>query len=150
MHHIFRRLFGLLLAMPLLLVQGYAAAEEKVFSTEQLDQLVAPIALHPDSVVAQILMASTYPLEVVQAQRWLDQNKNLKPEELDKQGEAQGWDPSVVSMLHFPDVIKMLSENLDWTQDLGDAVLAQQKDVMDAVQRMRKRAQRLVVGLDPR
>jgi hypothetical protein len=141
MHHIFRRLFALLFATALLLVQGLAAAEEKVFPPEQLDQLAAPIALYPDSVVAQIMMASTYPLEVVQAQRWLDQNKNLKDAELDKQAEAQGWDPSVVSMLHFPDVIKMMSENLDWTQDLGDAVLAQQKDVMDAVQRMRKRAQ---------
>ena len=140
MYHILRRLFGLLLSLGLLLAQGYATAQENVFSTDQLDQLVAPIALHPDSVVAQILMASTYPLEVVQAQRWLEQNKNLKGEELDKQAEAQGWDQSVVSMLHFPDVLKMLNDNLDWTQDLGDAVLAQQKDVMDAVQRMRKRA----------
>ncbi|HEY9199738.1 MAG TPA: DUF3300 domain-containing protein, partial [Gammaproteobacteria bacterium] len=135
------RLFGFLLAAGLLLLQGLAAAEDKVFSTDQLDQLVAPIALHPDSVVAQILMASTYPLEVVQAQRWLDQNKSLQGEELDKQGAAEGWDASVVSMLHFPDVLKMMSDNLDWSQDLGDAVLAQQKDVMDAVQRMRKRAQ---------
>ena len=85
-------------------------------------------------------MASTYPLEIVQAQRWLEQNKTLKAEELDKQGGAQGWDGSVVSMLHFPDVLKKMSDNLDWTQDLGDAVLAQQKDVMDAVQRMRKKA----------
>lgn len=140
MHHIFRRLFGLVFATALLLIQGSAAAEEKVFTTEQLDQLAAPIALYPDAVVAQILMASTYPLEIVQAQRWFEQNKSLKADELDKQGAAQGWDPSVVSMLHFPEVLKMLSDNLDWTQDLGDAVLAQQKDVMDAVQRMRKRA----------
>jgi hypothetical protein len=141
MHHIFRRLSGLLLALPLLLVQGYAAAAEKVFPPDQLDQLVAPIALYPDKIVAQIMMASTYPLEVVQAQRWLEQNKNLKDAELDQQGAAQGWDASVVSMLHFPDVLKTMSDNLDWTQDLGDAVLAQQQDVMDAVQRMRKKAQ---------
>jgi hypothetical protein len=140
MQHFLKRLFCLLIAMPLLLAQGYAAAQEKVFSTDQLDQLVAPIALHPDTVVAQLLMASTYPLEIVQAQRWREQNKSLAGEELDKQAEAQGWDPSVVSMLHFPDVLKMMNDNLDWTQDLGDAVLAQQKDVMDAVQRMRKRA----------
>ena len=136
-----RRLFGLLLALPLLLAQVVAVAEEKVFPPDQLDQLVAPIALYPDSIVAQIMMASTYPLEVVQAQRWLEQNKNLKDAELDSQGAAQGWDGSVVSLLHFPDVLKKMSDNLDWTQDLGDAVLAQQKDVMDAVQRMRKKAQ---------
>jgi len=140
MREITSRLFGIFLATALLLFQGHATAEEKVFSTDQLDQLVAPIALYPDPVVAQILMASTYPLEVVMAERWQEQNKNLKGEELDKQAAAQDWDPSVVSMLHFPDVLKILSENLDWTQDLGDAVLAQRKDVMDAVQRMRKRA----------
>lgn len=136
-----RRLFGLLLALPLLLVQVVAVAEEKVFPPDQLDQLVAPIALYPDSVVAQIMMASTYPLEVVQAQRWREQNPNLKDAELDSQGAAQGWDGSVVSLLHFPDVLKKMSDNLDWTQDLGDAVLAQQQDVMSAVQRMRKKAQ---------
>jgi hypothetical protein len=141
MHPILRRLLGLLLALPLLLVQGVAVAQEQVFAMDQLDQLVAPIALHPDPVVAQIMMASTYPLEVVSAHRWLEQNKGLQGEALDQQGAAQGWDPSVVSMLHFPDVLKMMNDNLDWTQDLGDAVLAQQKDVMDAVQRMRKRAQ---------
>lgn len=140
MPSILRRLFGLMLALPLLLAQGLAAAEEKVFPPDQLDQLVAPIALYPDSIVAQIMMAATYPLEVVQAQRWLEQNKQLKDAELDTQGAAQGWDGSVVSLLHFPDVLKKMSDNLDWTQDLGDAVLAQQKDVMDAVQRMRERA----------
>lgn len=141
MHPVFRRLYGLLLALPLLLAQGMAAAEEKVFPPDQLDQLVAPIALYPDSVVAQIMMASTYPLEVVQAQRWREQNPDLKDAELDSQGAAQGWDGSVVSLLHFPDVLKKMSDNLDWTQDLGDAVLAQQQDVMAAVQRMRKKAQ---------
>lgn len=136
-----RRLFGHFFTLALLLMPGMAAAEEKVFPPDQLDQLVAPIALYPDKIVAQIMMASTYPLELVQAQRWLEQNPNLKDAELDTQGAAQGWDGSVVSLLHFPDVLKKMSDNLDWTQDLGDAVLAQQKDVMDAVQRMRKKAQ---------
>jgi hypothetical protein len=140
MHHIVGRLFGLLVGTALLLAPVHAA-EEKVFSEEQLDQLVAPIALHPDPVVAQILMAVTYPLEIVEAQRWLEKNKGLTDQQLEEKSAAQEWDPSVVSMLHFPEVLKVLGENLDWTQDLGDAVLAQQPDVMAAVQRMRKRAE---------
>ena len=139
MRQITRQLFGCFLSALLLLVQSPAMAE-KAYSTDQLDQLVAPIALYPDTVVAQILMASTYPLEIVEAQRWLGKNKGLADEQLDQQGKAQGWDPSVISMLHFPDILKLMSDNLDWTQDLGDAVLAQQADVMAAAQRMRKHA----------
>jgi hypothetical protein len=108
---------------------------------EEIEQLVAPIALYPDSLVSQILMASTYPLEVVQANRWLRANKTLKGDALTKALEAQNWDPSIKSLVNFPQVLAMMSEKLDLTQRLGDAFLAQQKDVMDAIQRLRARAQ---------
>jgi hypothetical protein len=111
------------------------------FSQEELEQIVAPIALHPDDVVAQILMASTYPLEVVQAQRWQQENANLKSDALADALEQQSWDPSVKSLVQFPEVLKMMSEKLDWTQKLGDAVLADQATVMAAIQTLRQRAQ---------
>jgi hypothetical protein len=131
---------ALLLAAP----QGVIAqsgGEEKPFKQEELDQLVAPIALYPDSLLTQILMASTYPLEVVQADRWAKQNKSMKGDALAKALEAQPWDPSVKSLVNFPDVLAMMSEKLDWTQKLGDAFLAQQKDVMGSVQKLRAKAQ---------
>jgi len=112
-----------------------------VFKQEELEQLCAPIALYPDSLVSQILMASTYPLEVVQADRWAKQNKDLKEEDLTKGLEAQTWDASVKSLVNFPQVLDMMNTNLDWTQKLGDAVLAQQKDVMATIQTMRQKAQ---------
>jgi hypothetical protein len=112
-----------------------------VFKTEEIEQLVAPIALYPDELVSQILMASTYPLEVVQADRWAKANKTLKGDALTKALEAQSWDPSVKSLVNFPQVLAMMSEKLDVTQKLGDAFLAQQKDVMDAIQRLRAKAQ---------
>src|SRR5262245_55126221 len=112
-----------------------------VFKTEEIEQLVAPIALYPDSLVSQILMASTYPLEVVQADRWAKANKTLKGEALTKALEAQSWDPSVKSLVNFPQVLATMSEKLDVTLKLGDAFLAQQKDVLDAIQRLRGRAQ---------
>jgi hypothetical protein len=115
-------------------------ADQPVFKPEELDQLLAPIALYPDSLLAQIFMASTYPLEVVQADRWAKQNKDLKGEALTAALEKQPWDPSVKSLVNFPQVLAMMSEKLDWTQKLGDAFLAQQKDVMDSVQALRKRA----------
>ncbi len=110
------------------------------FKPEELDQLLAPIALYPDTLLAQIFMASTYPLEVVQADRWAKQNKSLKGEALTAALEQQPWDPSVKSLVNFPQVLGMMSEKLDWTQKLGDAVLAQQKDVMEAVQGLRRKA----------
>jgi Protein of unknown function (DUF3300) len=112
-----------------------------VFKQEELDQLTAPIALYPDSLVAQILMASTYPLEVVQADRFAKQNASLKGEALTKALESQSWDPSVKSLVNFPQVLTMMSEKLDWTQKLGDAFLAQQKPVMDTIQSLRAKAQ---------
>ena len=108
---------------------------------EQLDQLTAPIALYPDALVAQILIAATYPLEIVETDRWAKQNKNLKGDALTKALEQQTWDPSVKSLVNFPQVLSMMSEKLDWTQKLGDAFLTGQKPVMDSIQRLRAKAQ---------
>jgi uncharacterized protein DUF3300 len=108
---------------------------------EQLDSLVAPIALYPDPLLSQTLVASTYPLELVQLKQWLDKNKGLKEKELAEAVKKQNWDPSIQALAALPDVVKRLSEDIKWTTDLGNAFLAQQGDVMDAVQRMRKKAQ---------
>lgn len=110
------------------------------FKQEEIEQLVAPIALYPDALVAQILMASTYPLEIVSAARWSKANPGIKGKELEDAMQAQSWDPSVKSLTAFPQVLSMLNEKLDMTQKLGDAFLGQQKDVMDAVQRLRAKA----------
>lgn len=107
---------------------------------EQLDALVAPIALYPDPMLAQTLAASTYPLELVQLQQWLEKNPNLKDKELADAVAKQPWDPSIQCMAGLPEVVKRLADDIQWTTDLGNAFLAQQKDVMDAVQRMRKKA----------
>jgi hypothetical protein len=111
------------------------------FKPEEIDALVAPIALYPDELLAQIFMASTYPLEVVQAGRWARQNQNLKGDALAQALEKQDWDPSVKSLVNFPEVLSKMGDKLDWTQKLGDAFLEQQKEVMDAVQRLRAKAQ---------
>ena len=108
---------------------------------DQLDSLVAPIALYPDPLLAQVLAASTYPLEIIQLQQWMDKNKSLTGQALSNAVMQQNWDPSVQAMAPLPDVLKVLSENIKWTTDLGNAFLAQQNDVMDAVQRMRLKAQ---------
>ncbi len=108
---------------------------------DQLDSLVAPIALYPDPLLSQTLIASTYPLEVVQLQQWLAQHKDLKDKALVAAVEKQDWDPTIQGLAALPDVVKQLADNIKWTTDLGNAFLAQQNDVMDAVQRMRKKAQ---------
>jgi len=110
-------------------------------SNDQLDSLVAPIALYPDPLLAQTLAASTYPLEVIQLQQWMDKNKNLKGKALTDAVAKQPWDPSIQSMAALPDVVGRLAGNIQWTADLGNAFLDQQQDVMDAVQRMRAKAQ---------
>jgi hypothetical protein len=110
-------------------------------SPDQLDSLVAPIALYPDPMLAQVLAASTYPLELVQLQQWLSKHKDLKDKALVDAVSKQPWDPSVQAMAALPDVVKRLADDIQWTTDLGNAFLAQQSDVMDAVQRMRKKAQ---------
>jgi hypothetical protein len=111
------------------------------FKKEELAQMLAPIALYPDSLIAQILMASTYPLEVVEAERWLRQNKNLKGDELDNALQEKTWDPSVKSLCHFPDVLIAMSDKLDQTRKLGDAFLSQEDDVMATIQELRRKAQ---------
>lgn len=111
------------------------------FSQAELEQILAPIALYPDDVLAQILIASTYPLEIVQADRWAKQNSSLKGDKLTAALEKQPWDPSVKSLINFPQVLSMMSEKLDLTQKLGDAFLAQQKDVMKAIQTLRAKAE---------
>lgn len=116
------------------------AGGQKTFSQEQLDQIMAPIALYPDPLLAQILMASTYPLEIVEAARWSKANPNVKDKALEDAMQQQPWDPSVKSLTAFPQVLAMMNEKLDWTQQLGDAFLAQQQDVMKTVQGLRKKA----------
>src|SRR4030095_8141864 len=102
----------------------------------ELDSLVAPIALYPDQLLAQTLAASTYPLEVIQLQQWMNNNKNLQGKALAEDVAKQPWDTSVQSLGGFPDVVQRMAGNIQWTTDLGNAFLAQQSDVMDAVQRM--------------
>ena len=128
----------LLATPPTILAQQ---AEQTVFKQEELDQILAPIALHPDPLISQILMASTYPLEVVQADRWAKQNAKLKGDALTAALEKQDWDASVKSLVNFPQVLTMMSEKLDWTQKLGDAFLADQKVVLDTIQKLRAKAQ---------
>src|SRR5438309_5065814 len=108
---------------------------------DELDSLVAPIALYSDPLLAQTLAASTYPLEIIQLQQWMDRNKNLQGKALADAVAKQPWDPSVQGLVEFPDVVQRMAGNVQWTTDLGNAFLAQQSDVMDAVQRMRAKAQ---------
>jgi uncharacterized protein DUF3300 len=139
-----RRLWAWLLILLMALPPGVIAQQAETlaaFKPEELEQILAPIALHPDSLVSQILMASTYPLEVVQAERWAKQNASLKGDALTKALEAQNWDPSVKSLVNFPQVLTMMSEKIDWTQKLGDAFLADQKKVLDTIQSLRAKAQ---------
>ncbi|MES2221819.1 MAG: DUF3300 domain-containing protein [Acidobacteriota bacterium] len=108
---------------------------------DQLDSLVAPIALYPDPLLAQVLAASTYPLEIIQLQQWLLKHPGLKDQALVTAVEKEDWDPSIQAMAALPDVVKRLGDDIQWTTDLGNAFLAQQSELMDAVQRMRKKAQ---------
>ena len=117
-----------------------ASASSKIFSQKDLDELLAPIALYPDPLLAQVLMASTYPLEVVQAARWQKQNASLKDKALEAALEKQTWDPSVKALAAVPQVLTMMNEKLDWTTKLGDAFLAQQEDVLKTAQSLRKKA----------
>jgi uncharacterized protein DUF3300 len=143
------KLLGLLACLALTVVSAQDASKSTskdaskpaaTFKPEELEQIVAPIALYPDSLLAQVFMASTYPLEIVEAARWSKEHADLKGEALQKEIQKQSWDDSVKALTNFPDVITMMNEKLDWTQKLGDAFLAQQKDVMDAVQRLRVKA----------
>ncbi len=117
---------------------------DQLLKPEQLDALVAPIALYPDTLLAEIFMASTYPLEIVEAERWAQANKNLNGDTLKSAVDKQSWDDSVKSLVATPSVLEMMSKQLDWTQALGNAILAQQPDVMDAVQRLRERRKQTI------
>src|SRR5512132_3925841 len=125
------------------------AQSQEMTTTEQtpklasgeLDSLVAPIALYADPLLAQTLAASTYPLEIIQLQQWMEKNKNVKDKALADAVAKEPWDASVQAMAAFPDVVQRLAGNVQWTTDLGNAFLAQQADVMDAVQRMRAKAE---------
>ena len=147
--HITRQFVAILCAFALLpgdltLLVGQesppAGEQSASIPPEQLDSLVAPIALYPDPLLSQTLVASTYPLEIIQLQQWLGKNTNLKDQALADAVKKQDWDPSIQGMAAVPDVVKQMAENITWTTDLGNAFLAQQSDVMDAVQRMRKKA----------
>jgi Protein of unknown function (DUF3300) len=114
---------------------------EPNFSEAQIEQFVAPIALYPDPLLTQILMASTYPLEVVEAARWSRDNPAVKGQALEDAMQAQPWDPSIKALTALPQTLEMMNDKLDWTQQLGDAFLAQQQDVLAAVQKLRAEAQ---------
>lgn len=118
-----------------------AEPQAELLKPEQLEALVAPIALYPDELLANVLAASTYPLEVVQADRWAKSNKSLKGDAVKAAVDKEQWDDSVKALVSTPDVLATMSDKIDWTKDLGDAVLAQQADVMDAIQRLRAKAQ---------
>jgi hypothetical protein len=140
--------FVLLLALPAAFAQGPVdpnsgpdGQQAAPLPPEQLDDLVAPIALYPDQLLSQVLVASTYPLEVVEAQQWLQKNGGLRGQALMDAARQQNWDASVQAMVGFPDVVAKLNQNVQWMTALGNAFLAQQSDVMAAVQRMRGRAQ---------
>jgi Protein of unknown function (DUF3300) len=116
-------------------------AAQQTLVPDQLDSLVAPIALYPDPILSQVLVASTYPLEIVEAARWLSQNSSLQGKALVDAAAKQSWDASVQALVVLPDLLKRLNQEITWTSDLGNAFLAQQQDVMEAVQRMRQKAE---------
>ena len=113
----------------------------QALSPDQLEGLVAPVALYPDPLLSQILVASTYPLELVQVSQWLQRNPGLSGPSLTQAAQQQNWDPSIQALVVFPDLVKRLNQDITWTTDLGNAFLNQQSDVMEAVQRMRQKAE---------
>src|SRR5512139_36655 len=117
-----------------------ASSAQAPLSQDKLDSLLAPIALYPDDLLAQTLMASTYPLDVVAAARFVKENPKLTGDALDKAVLEKNWDPSVQSLTAYPQVLEMMNNKLDWTQELGDAFLADEKRVLDTVQRLRQKA----------
>jgi hypothetical protein len=121
--------------------QGQPVPQGQPLEAQQIEQLVAPIALYPDALVAQILAAATYPTQVVEADQWRQQQGNASPDQIAAAANAQQWDPSVKALTAFPSVLSQMDHNMQWTADLGNAYYNQPQDVMDAVQRMRQRAQ---------
>jgi len=136
---------GMALFMLLIPCGGVAQNDDQTysrqtFSQEELAQMLAPIALYPDPLLSQILMAATYPLEVVEAQRWLTKNPYIKGDALDEALQSKDWDVSILALCHYPKVLNMMSDNLSWTARLGDAFANQEAEVMDVVQELRARA----------
>jgi len=119
---------------------GGGAPGGRTYDESQLQQMVAPIALYPDSLVSQILIGATYPVQVVEAYQWQQRNKGLSGTKAQAAAQSQGWDPSIQSLVQFPPVIDRMYANMDWTQNLGEAFLAQQQDVMSTIQAMRQKA----------
>jgi hypothetical protein len=136
------RKLGLIVALLLAaLNSGPVQAEESgTLNNQQIEQMVAPIALYPDPLISQVLMAATYPLEVVEAARWSRENPKVTGQALEDAMQKQSWDPSVKALTAVPQTLAMMNDQLKWTQDLGDVFLAQQNDVFDAIQRLRARA----------
>ena len=139
-------MLGLSLAAPVTLRaqtedQGATAEQTKVYSQEELDRLLAPVALYPDNLLSQFLMAATYPLEVVEADRWLKKNQGLTVDQLDAALQDKSWDVSVKSLCHFPNVLAMMSDKLTMTNEMGNAFLNQQEQVMNTIQSLRAKAQ---------
>lgn len=136
-------LIGALLALAVAAAAQEPAApdDSDAFSKEELSQMLAPLALYPDALIAQILMASTYPLEIVEAERWLRTNSGLSGSRLDEALKEKNWDASVKSLCHFPDLLLAMSDKLDQTRKLGDAFLVQEAEVMATIQELRRRAE---------
>jgi len=141
----------LLLVVGIVVTAGTAMAQDAAapaarapaapaYNESQLEQMVAPIALYPDALVSQILIGATYPIQVVEAYQWLQRNKSLSGTRAQEAAKSQGWDPSVQSLVQFPQIIERMYKNLDWTQNLGEAFLAQQQQVMSTIQAMRQKA----------
>lgn len=140
MNAFLRSLIAGLLAVSLT-APAAAAPERPAFTQEELDQMLAPVALYPDSLLSQVLMAATYPLEVVQAARWSRANPQLKGQDAVRAVESMDWDASVKSLVAFPQILQRMDEQLEWTQRLGEAFLAQETQVMDSIQGLRQRAE---------
>src|SRR5216117_1870673 len=135
-----KQLLVLLVSASVAFAQTPPAQRGASAAQPELDQMLAPIALYPDSLLTQILMAPTYPLEVVEAARWSRANPSLKGDQAVQAVTQNSWDPSVKSLVAFPQILQMMDEKLDWTERLGDAFLAQQTQVMDTVQNLRQKA----------
>lgn len=131
----------IMIAISLGTTVSYVQAENDLrFRQEELVQMLAPIALYPDSLIAQMLMAATYPLEIVEAERWRRDNEELQGDALADALRDKDWDPSIKSLCYFPDVLFAMSDKLDQTRRLGDAFLVQEQEVMDTIQELRRRA----------
>ncbi len=140
MHSILRGLAALFVATLLLFTAQVRASDPPKFNVEQLDQMLAPIALFPDALLSQVLMATTYPKDVAEAAEWAFANRGLKGDDAVRAVQDKPWDPSVQSLVAFPQVLAMLGEKPEWVRDLGDAFLDQPHDVMDSVQFLRAKA----------